>query len=62
MIDDIEFNVTPKTVKEYRIYKNGSLAQTFPATTTRWSGNAGTNDVFFVTAVYEEGESAASNI
>ena len=62
MIDDIEFTIAPKTVKEYRVYRNGQLVETVTPPTTEWSGSAADSDVFYVTVVYDDGESAASNL
>ena len=62
MIDDIEFIIVPKTVREYRVYRNGQFEESVMPPTTEWSGSADLNDVFYVTVVYDEGESAASNL
>ena len=63
MIDDIEFQVEPKTVQGYNIYKNGEKVETLDANITSYGPvNAEKNDLFYVTAIYEEGESLPSNL
>ena len=61
MVDDIEFRVAPKTVTGYRIYKNGEKVAEVAADKFSWNGMAADTDVFTVTAVYADGESAFSN-
>ncbi len=62
MIDDIEFQVEPKTVLGYNVYKNGEKIETLAANATVYGPvNADMNDLFYITAIYEEGESLPSN-
>lgn len=63
MLDDIEFWAEPKTVVGYNIYKNGVKTETLGADATSFvATGAGDDDVFYVTAVYAEGESMPSNL
>ena len=62
MIDDIKFQVEPKTVLGYNVYKNGEKIETLAANATVYGPvNADMNDLFYITAIYEEGESLPSN-
>ncbi len=66
MIDDVEFDIAPKTVKSYKIYQNGQFLSEVAAVDNQDAyqyviNSAGFADVFVVTAVYEEAESADSN-
>lgn len=63
MIDDIEFQVESKTVKGYNVYKNGVKVETLGADATSYGPvSADGDDIFHVTAIYEEGESMPSNL
>ena len=63
MIDDIEFLAEPKTVVNYNVYKNGEKIETLAADATSFNATgASDDDVFYVTAVYAEGESMPSNL
>ncbi|MBR0274378.1 MAG: hypothetical protein IJQ59_09895 [Bacteroidaceae bacterium] len=62
LIDDIEFNIAAKTPTAYRIYVNGQLLQEVSADVQGVEiENDDFRNVFNVSAVYEEGESADSN-
>lgn len=62
LIDDIEFNIAAKTPTAYRIYVNGQLLQEVGADVQGVEiENDDFRNVFNVSAVYEEGESADSN-
>lgn len=62
MIDDIEFQIEPLTVTGYNVYKNGEKIATLEASTVTYNAtNAADTDLFTVTAIYAEGESANSN-
>lgn len=63
MIDDIEFKIEAKTVTGYNVYKNGQKVETLAAEKTSYGPVAAADaDVFYVTAVYADGESEASNL
>ena len=62
MIDDIEFQVEPKTVQGYNVYKNGEKVETLAANATSYGPvNANSSDLFYITTIYDEGESLPSN-
>ena len=62
MIDDIEFYGKPREVLSYKVYRNGELVTTLDASTTTYSNSrTRSSDVYTVTAVYGQGESAPSN-
>lgn len=62
MIDDIEFCVEPLTVTGYNVYKNGEKIATLEAGNTTYNvSDAADTDLFTVTTLYAEGESAGSN-
>lgn len=62
MIDDITFQTEPRTVKGYTVYKNGEKVETLQADATSYGPvSADNDDLFTVTALYEEGESLPSN-
>ena len=64
MIDDIEFWGEPKTVLGYNVYKNGvKQGETLGADETSFGPvDADNDDLFYVTTIYEEGESLPSNL
>ena len=64
MIDDIEFWGEPKTVLGYNVYKNGvKQGETLGADVTSFGPvDADNDDLFYVTTIYEEGESLPSNL
>ena len=66
MLDDFEFIAkgTPRelTLKGYNIYRNGTLQNEEPVEATSYAtARSLQSDVYCVTAVYDQGESAASN-
>lgn len=63
MIDDITFEAESRTVKGYHVYKNGEKVETLDANATSYGPvNAANSDLFYITAIYEEGESLPSNL
>lgn len=66
-LDDIEYvpagKAVPATLLGYNVYRNGELQNNEPVTATTFAtSQTGENDAYFVTAVYDKGESAASNV
>lgn len=66
-LDDIKYAPSGVPVslqlKGYNVYRNGLKLNDSPITTTSFAtSQTNENDVYFVTAVYDLGESAASNI
>ena len=66
MIDDITFTIEEKTVVGYKVYRDGQLIATLPATTTTYTdltvqGDLQSPHSYTVTAIYEQGESLSSN-
>ena len=62
MIDDITFQAEPRTVVGYNIYKNNEKVETLAADAASYGPvNAENSDLFYVTAIYEDGESLPSN-
>lgn len=65
MLDDISFygEETPKSRKltGYNVYRNGELLTATPVTERSYAVNGTGDNTFFVTAVYDCGESAPSN-
>ena len=66
MIDDITFTIEAKTVTGYKVYRDGQLIATLPATTTTYTdltvqGDLQSPHSYTVTAIYEQGESLSSN-
>ena len=62
MIDDITYEVAPRVLKGYNVYKNYEFLDFVSAPSTRYSEPKTPGDkVYVVTAVYEEGESAPSD-
>lgn len=66
-LDDITYVPTGTPVKlslkGYNVYRNGELQNTLPLTATSFdTSQTGENDGYYVTAVYDKGESVASNI
>lgn len=66
-LDDIEYvpagKAVPATLLGYNVYRNGELQNATPVSATTFAtSQTGENDAYFVTAVYDKGESAASNV
>ncbi len=67
MVDDFTFapaatDEAPRTLTGYNVYRDGQFIATVPADETSYtSEKAGTDATYFVTAVYEQGESLPSN-
>lgn len=63
MIDDVTFEGAPKHLTGYNIYRNGKLLAKVEADKTTYTDGKSTSiDTYFVTALYEEGESRPSNM
>lgn len=62
MVDDVTYQIEAAPVVGYNVYKNGEKLTSQPITQTSYSlRSAAETDVFTVTAVYADGESAQSN-
>lgn len=62
MVDDIAFRVEPKAIIGYKVYRNGELIATLGANFTTFIDPTPVADaVYYVVAVYEQGESMPSN-
>ena len=62
MIDDISFTIEAKKIIGYKVYRNGNLIATLPASTTTYTDSEIIRrPSYTVTAIYEQGESMPSN-
>ncbi len=67
MVDDFTFapaatDEAPRTLTGYNVYRNGEMIAFVPAPETSYTTeNAGNDATYYVTAVYEQGESLPSN-
>ncbi len=67
MLDDITYETAPKPLDVvfvgYNVYRNGKKLNAQPLVTPEYTdGNATGSDTYYVTVVYDRGESEASNI
>jgi hypothetical protein len=63
MLDDISYEIPLKTLTGYRVYRNGLLVSLLTASTTMYTDpNPVVDGYYYVTALYDEGESDPSNI
>jgi hypothetical protein len=63
MLDDISYEIPMKTLTGYRVYRNGQLIALLTASTTLYTDpNPVTDGYYYVTALYDAGESGPSNI
>lgn len=61
-LDDVSYEAPAMTPLGYKVYKNGDCVATLSAESTTYNDLDGSNsDTYFVTVVYAEGESPASN-
>lgn len=62
-LDDVSYEAPAMTPVGYKVYKNGECVATLNAESTSFNDADGTkNDSYFITVVYAEGESTASNV
>lgn len=63
VLDDISYEAPAMTPVGYKVYKNGECVATLDATKTTYTdGDGKADDSYFVTVLYADGESKASNI
>lgn len=61
MLDDVTYVGRDLVVSGYNVYRDGELVGTVPAGTTSYADNTTDGHVYYVTVVYNVGESSLSN-
>lgn len=62
LLDDVTYTPKSLILTAYRVYRNGEIVATLAPDATSWTDSKGGSNEYFVTAVYDEGESARSNV